>query len=590
MADPEARSCQNCQQPFEIFPEDSAFYQKIDVPVPTFCPPCRLQRRLTWRNDRSLFGRQCDLCSKQIIALYPANTPFPVYCNACWYSDRWDGIEFGRDYDFAQPFFAQFRQLLEVVPRLALQLDNCQNCDFSNQLANSKSCYLCTSGSGAENCYYCHRTVSSKDSMDCLLVTGSERCFDSVAVRDSFDVHCSFDVANSRNLWFCADVRGSRDCFMSANLRRAEYVFRGQQLSKAEYEQRLAAIDVGSADVLAQLQAEFADLRARQLYAPGEYRNCTASSGTFLANTARSRHSFYGSNLEDCAYTQFADDAKDTYDVNNVCCGTELHYEVSTGGVNAYNVRFSVDTWPNVRDVLYSDSCRGGVSDLFGCISLRKQQHCILNKQYAKEEYEALAPKIIEQMNAMSYVDAKGREYRYGEFFPAELSPFAYNQSSAMEYFPLSKEQVIDRGYSWDEGTKRQAKPDLVSSELPDRVKDADGSYASKVIQCAHATANGRGDIEVGCQQQCTLVYKLTPSELGMRLELQLTLPRLCPNCRHHERLALLQPYQLWQRQCVCEQADHDHQGVCPNQFKTSYPPDRSEMVYCEDCYQKEVV
>jgi len=53
---------------------------------------------------------------------------------------------------------------------------------------------------------------------------------------------------------------------------------------------------------------------------------------------------------------------------------------------------------------------------------LRNKQHCILNKQYSKEEYEALAPKIIQHMNDMPYTDKKGRVYKYGEFFPTELA------------------------------------------------------------------------------------------------------------------------------------------------------------------------
>lgn len=37
-------------------------------------------------------------------------------------------------------------------------------------------------------------------------------------------------------------------------------------------------------------------------------------------------------------------------------------------------------------------------SDIFGCIGLRNKQYCIFNKQYTKEEYEKLVPKIIEHM------------------------------------------------------------------------------------------------------------------------------------------------------------------------------------------------
>ena len=62
---------------------------------------------------------------------------------------------------------------------------------------------------------------------------------------------------------------------------------------------------------------------------------------------------------------------------------------------------------------------------------MRNNSYCILNKQYTKEEYEALVSKIIEQMNTMPYVDKNGVTYKYGEFFPIELSPFGYNETVA---------------------------------------------------------------------------------------------------------------------------------------------------------------
>ena len=94
----ENKTCQNCKQDFTIESDDFAFYEKIKVPPPTFCPECRLQRRLAWRNERSLYKRNCNLCKDSMFAIYPADTPFPVYCNRCWFSDDWDVIDYGKEY------------------------------------------------------------------------------------------------------------------------------------------------------------------------------------------------------------------------------------------------------------------------------------------------------------------------------------------------------------------------------------------------------------------------------------------------------------------------------------------------------------
>ena len=62
MTNKEVRVCQNCHQDFTIEEDDFSFYEKIKVPPPTFCPHCRLVRRLIWRNERSLYKRTCDMC------------------------------------------------------------------------------------------------------------------------------------------------------------------------------------------------------------------------------------------------------------------------------------------------------------------------------------------------------------------------------------------------------------------------------------------------------------------------------------------------------------------------------------------------
>jgi len=58
----------------------------------------------------------------------------------------------------------------------------------------------------------------------------------------------------------------------------------------------------------------------------------------------------------------------------------------------------------------------------------------------------------------------------------------------------------------------------------------------------------------------------------------------------------------LWHRTCACggtasdneayrNQSRHTHgTDHCPNIFETSYATERPEIVYCETCYQAEVV
>src|SRR3989338_3383607 len=84
---------------------------------------------------------------------------------------------------------------------------------------------------------------------------------------------------------------------------------------------------------------------------------------------------------------------------------------------------------------------------LFWLHRSQKGEYSILNKKYTKEEYEVLVPKIIQHMKDMPYIDQMGKSYAYGEFFPSDISPFAYNETAAVDFFPISKEEAILKGY-----------------------------------------------------------------------------------------------------------------------------------------------
>ena len=108
----ETKNCQNCKQDFTIEPDDFAFYEKIKVPPPTFCPECRFQRRMSWRNMWHLFKKTEERTGEKIFSLFPEESPVQIYEREYWNSDNWDAMEFGKDYDLQRPFFEQFKELM----------------------------------------------------------------------------------------------------------------------------------------------------------------------------------------------------------------------------------------------------------------------------------------------------------------------------------------------------------------------------------------------------------------------------------------------------------------------------------------------
>jgi hypothetical protein len=376
---------------------------------------------------------------------------------------------------------------------------------------------------------------------------------------------------------------------MSSNLRNKQFVFRNQQLSKEDYEKSIAEIEFERWSTISILREEFAGIIRDSLHKFANMIKAVNSFGENINNVKNVSYSFNVYDSEGAKYAARCFDLKDSYDIYGAL--GELVYEGTVTGWNTFKIAF-FDFASGTNDSQYTDWCHDS-SHLFACVGLKNKQYCILNKQYTKEEYEELVPKIIKHMNDMPYVDKKGRVYRYGEFFPTELSPFAYNETIAQEYFPLTKEEAERWGYGWKDSDTHGYKVTLKSSDLPDHIKEAEDAIVNEVIECVHNEA---------CNEQCTQAFRIIPEELAFYRKMNLPLPRLCPNCRHYERLAQRNPLKFWHRKCQCagtksengaykNTVAHQHgAGHCSNEFETSYAPDRKEIVYCESCYNAEVV
>ena len=286
---------------------------------------------------------------------------------------------------------------------------------------------------------------------------------------------------------------------------------------------------------------------------------------------------------ENCKYCySYAENVKDSYDCTLFGDGAELMYESAVCGLGAANLKFCNHCYTNDNNLEYCVECMS-CSDCFACVGLRKKQYHIFNKSYSKEEYFKLVEKIKKHMNEMSHTDKQGNIYKYGEFFPPELSPFAYNETIAQEYFPLAREEIKKQGYKWKNLEKKDHQATIEAKNLPDNIKDIDTSILKEIIGCQ--TAEDDKDLLKTDQQagrtDCVTAFKIIPQELEFYKKMNIPLPRYCPNCRHHERLKNRNPLKLYKRTCMKE--------GCDVEFKTTYAPERKEIVYCEKCYKKEM-
>jgi hypothetical protein len=544
---PENKNCQNCKKDFVIESEDFNFYKKIDVPSPTFCPECRLIRRLMYRNERTFYHRVCEKCNKKIIAVFSESTGIHVYCQSCWWGDEWDAQDYREEYDPNRSFIEQVYELLHRVPIMNLFGLHTTNVgtEYANMTGWLKNCYMVTYSDHSENLIYGSFVNWSKDSIDNLMGQKLELCYETINCTQCYKTFFSTDCVSCNNVWFSKNCVGCNDCFNCVNLNKKSYCIFNTQYSKEEYLEKIKELHPTTAEMILKNKEKAEDFWKKfpQKYMHGV--RTINSSGDYIVDTKNAKDCFIGFNIENCRFCSFVTGKlTDSYDFTNFGENSSLLYEAFQTGDQVSEARFS---WWAISNIQNVDYCMfvGSSSDLFGCVGLRKHKYCILNKQYSKEKYFELREKIIEKMK----VDGE-----YGEFFPINKSPFGYNETTAQEFFPLSKNEAIQKGYSWHDREEKNRE-----------TKEG-------VIYCEH---DGK------CNESCTTMFILHPFEIQFYKKMNLPQPSMCPNCRHADRIKYRNPLKLWHRKCMKE--------GCPNEFETSYSPDRSEIVYCEKCYQQEV-
>ncbi len=579
----ETRNCQNCKTSFGIEPDDFSFYEKMKVPAPTFCPECRLIRRLAWRNERGLHGRGCGLCKKKIISIYHEDFGNVVFCDKCWWGDSWDAIEFGEEIDFTQPFLSQLFKLFKKVPAPNLfafgkTMINSQYCNMAD---NMKNCYLLHDGNFDENVSYGSGVFYSKDSQDLTMVRKAELCYELVTCINCYQATFSQQCEDSIDVHFSFGLKGCNHCFGCVNLSKKSYCIFNEQFTKEEYEEKIKSFGLDSYENVENIKEksyEFWKKFPKKYYFGVQNVNVT---GDYLENSKNSKYCFGAKNLEDCKYISFGSNGptRQVYDFTHYGDNMELVYECLQSGDGISNAKFGWGNWMQTNNSNYCITIPGS-SYVFGCIGVKKKKYCILNKQYTREEYEVLMPKVIKHMNDMPYLDKRGNEYRYGEFFPVELSPFGYNETTAQEYFYLDKKEIENNNYKWREPGERNYSITKKSVDLPDSLSEINDSILAEVISCEHMGQ---------CKENCMTAFRILPEDLKFHRRMSLPLPRLCPNCRHYQRLKQRNPLKLWPRKCMCNKNHSHHDGMCQVEFETSYAPERPEIVYCEKCYQQEV-
>jgi len=549
--------CKNCFKAYKITDQDLKFYLRINVPEPTLCPDCRAQRRLAYRNERSLYSTHCSLCQKKIISNYSPDKPNPVYCYDCFYSLTWDARSFGQEYNFQKTFFEQFRELQNKVPKLNLIKSNCENCDYMNLVGDSKNCYLIFGSIFCEDCYY-GNPYYCKNCIDSLLIQNCELCYECITSENLYHSFYCQDCYNSHDLLYCYDCRGCQNCLGCAGLRNKKFYIFNKEYTEEEYFSRKKELNLCDPEKKEYLEKSFIITKTkhpRRFMIGAHNENVT---GNYINSSKSAINSFDSRRTENIKYCAQVLDFKDSYDTANVE-NAELCYEISAG-YKINRCSFCDFVWIGYN-LNYCEGCNNN-HDLFGCISMLNKSFCILNKQYSESEYNKMKNKIIKHMQNTG---------EWGDFFPISNSNFGYNETVAQEYFSIKEENAREKNWPWKTKEDKDYQPQKYRVLL--NIQKVKEDICQAALAC----------------KKCQKNYKIIPQELAYYKKENLPIPKLCPDCRHQIRMAMRTPRSLWQQQCMCTKPNHTHFGRCQQEFATSYSPQNKELVYCEDCYNREI-
>ena len=570
-------TCAHCRQPFTLEKEDLAFLDKIapsfggkkeTIPPPTHCPLCRLQRRLAFRNNTHIYIRASSSTGKQMFSMFPPDTPFPVIEKEEWWGGSWDARKYGQDIDFSRTFLDQFIELRNKVPHPSRAVVNGMNCDYCNNASEIKDCYLVFNTSYAEGCISCENVWGTRDCIDCTRAPDSELCYDCVECSRCYQLQNSECCENCSDGSFLLNCTSCKHCIGCVNLKHKEFCIFNEQKTKEEYESFVRSLKLDSYSARQEFKKKVTAFWLQHPRPHTIMRRVENTTGNFVFNAKDVHRSFYIKDGESIRYSSHLNDGtKDVMDNSFMGIRSELLYECAICGYDSFNLLFCNYCWPNCSNCLYCWFCTG-CDNCFGCVGLQKQKYCIFNKQYSKEEYETLVPKIIEHMrkdgpamNPSHSMTTPNNQVSgsWGEFFPMSVSTTSYNHSLASRYFPIPKEKALAAGLQWMDKDTHAPVSSSDIPDLPDQLPASDEPIVAK------SNVSGRP-------------FRITTQEIKRYRRFHAPLPRMTYDERMEERSKSLGGVQLYESTCA-------RSG---KPILTTYPPDSPWIIWDRDVYEQE--
>ncbi len=573
---------------FEIYEKLSPIinWNKYILKPVNICPDCYEQIRLSFRNKRNLYKTKCDFSWKDIISIYSPDKNIKVYDKDIWWSDKWNALDYAMIFDENKSFFEQLNDLVYKVPFPNLSIVNSENSDYNDSLLDSKNAYMCFWNNNIEDTYYTEESRLIKNSSDIWWSGEIEKSYECIDCSNIYNSKYCYNSSNCSNVIFCKKCYNCHDCFMCYWLESKKFYILNKEYTEEEYKNKMKDIDLSDYDKLLDYIQLFKDFELTLPHMNFQTNNSLNCIWDYVYNSK---------NSSNCFNIVWVQDSKNLYewwrcsDVYDSSFIYDLEWPVIwsvTVFMSCKNVYFSEYIYDNCFNIFYSFNLKS-CKNCFWCVWLVWKEYCILNKEYKKEDYFNEVEKIIKSMMKNNV---------WWNFFPAELSRFWYNETEANEYYPLSRESVIasvtkqsskywinnktmlsgsphfvrdDNSetfiqwpiFNWSTYEAPFPKVDKIISalKLPSKTKDIPDDILNRAIKC----------------EETWKLFKISPFELKFYKDNNLSIPRFHYDTRYKHRLLLKNQRKIYER--ICEK--------CGIEIKTTYSPERPEIVYCETCY-----
>jgi len=550
---------QYCGGEFEIEAEDINFLKMLRVPPPNFCPTCRRIRRLTNMSYSQLFKRECDAPghNESIISIFSKECPFLVYDYKYFIDDEFDPFSFGIKYENGN---SPMETLLEFrkkfpVPSFLNRDPSSINSEYSNGGRDLKNGYYVMACYHVEDAWYSLMIDKSRNVMDSYYIHDSEFVYNGINSDHLYKSSFIYFSSNCTDSNFLFDCRNCMNCFGCVNLRNAKYGVYNKKLTKEEYETFINSITPFSRKTITDSKERFWQL-VKSL--PMNGPRIIASDNVMGVKISNSRNLFDVTdsvNSENIRHSDGALSHKDSMDFLYSGGHSSLLYMDTNIGSHSSRVKFSISSkFCTDCEFIFNSK---NLNNCFMCFGLQNKSYCILNKQYTEEEYFKIIDEIKTEM-------LKRGEYSDGPGFG--FSAQAYNFSIGQILYPLTDKEIQNfGGYVAQEPETNVGDLEILNiDQLPQIINEVKDDILNKAIRC----------------EITSRPFKIILSELSFLRRMGLPLPTIHPSVRMENRWKISPVGKKYMTTCA----------KCDKKIESLFNPKEEFILYCEDCYKKEVV